>query len=259
MRKNVRQIHISYLRQRVKSAPVITCGEWQINNSVKHIVSMYVDGIRVERHVEGSKAGKKLLGIKNMIDEDKRILTLLEKNWYMEYKAICDSIYVPDYGQTADKQFFDSLVERCNTYKPPKGQKTPPPTVHNGRIYKSKLEADFARLMDEYGIPFKYEPRISTIGKKTRCPDFFIYLPWLDLLIMVEIYGACEKDDYISTIRDRQYEYLSCKWLPGTNMLSLYYKDDTSYIPEMVIEEIETIECRRFLSLQNEGFFKMSA
>jgi len=252
-------MHISFLRQRVAAAPDIRCGIHKHRNKRRELIWIIKDGTRVDRHFSNTKEGRRLHDIKQRKEDDIRILTLLEKQWFKDYNDTCESVFVPDYGQTPDKIFFDSLGERCNNYRPSEDQKSPPPTYYKGKPFKSKLEADFARLMDDYGIPYKYEPRISTVGRKTRCPDFVLYLPWLDLLILVEIYGACSKKEYLPTVRDRQHEYLSCNWIPGVNMLALYYTDETAYIPEMVIEEIETIEVRRLLFLRDEKSIKIPA
>ena len=252
MRKTVRQMHISYVRKQIDSVPEIRCGSWKERGLIKDQIWKVADGKRTERHVLNSEKGRRFLKIKQIRDNNLRILSLLEKNWQRDYSEPCKTVYVPDFGETANKIFFDSLVERSNSYKPSKDKKSPP-VFYDGKPFKSKFEADFARLMDEYGIPYKYEARISTVRRKTRCPDFFLYLPWLDLLILVEIYGACSRKDYLPTIDERQHEYLSCEWIPGTNMLSFYYSDETAYIPEMVIEEIESVECRRLLFLENEG------
>lgn len=246
-------MHISYMRRWIESFPDIRCSVWRHRNTTREVVSLFNGGKRTHRHFTDTDEGRRLLKVKQIRDNNLRILSLLEKDWQRDYSEPCKTIYVPDFGETANKIFFDSLVERSNSYKPSKNKKSPPPVFYDGKPFKSKFEADFARLMDEYGIPYKYEARISTVRRKTRCPDFFLYLPWLDLLILVEIYGACSKKDYLPTIDERQHEYLSCEWMPGTNMLSFYYSDETAYIPEMVIEEIESVECRRLRFLENEG------
>ena len=42
-------------------------------------------------------------------------------------------------------------------------------------------------------------------------------------------------------------------WMPGINMLSYYYYSNSPYIPEMVMEEIETVELRNYLMMQITG------
>lgn len=60
------------------------------------------------------------------------------------------------------------------------------PTEYNGIKYRSKLESEFAKVFDENGIPFEYEPfKITlipsfkylgqTIRDVSYTPDFVVY------------------------------------------------------------------------------------
>lgn len=60
------------------------------------------------------------------------------------------------------------------------------PTEYNGVKYRSKLESEFAKVFDENGIPFEYEPfKITlipsfkylgqTIRDVSYTPDFVVY------------------------------------------------------------------------------------
>lgn len=60
------------------------------------------------------------------------------------------------------------------------------PTEYNGVKYRSKLESEFAKVFDENGVPFKYEPfKITlipsfkylgqTIRDVSYTPDFVVY------------------------------------------------------------------------------------
>ena len=168
----------------------------------------------------------------------------LESEWIEEYGQPCESIPLRKVGQTHNKKLFESLEVGKNPYE--KVNKT----EYNGTVYRSKLEADFAKMMDDYGIPYKYEPEITVYNGRHRYPDFIIYLPWLDLLILVEIYGKSNDPDYIVTIRDRQYDYMMSGWKQGINMLSYYYYDNDPYLPEMIMEEIETLVMRDSLMMR---------
>lgn len=121
----------------------------------------------------------------------------LESEWVEDYGQPCESIPVRRYKDTYNSRLFESLEVGKNPFK--KQNKV----EYGGVVFRSKLEADFAKTMDDYGIPYKYEPEIVVYTGKHRYPDFIIYLPWLDLLILVEIFGKCEDPDYIITIRDR--------------------------------------------------------
>lgn len=60
------------------------------------------------------------------------------------------------------------------------------PTTYNGIRFRSKLEASFAKTMDELGIKYQYEPfkielvpSFQYMGKTIRCwdyiPDFVVF------------------------------------------------------------------------------------
>lgn len=66
------------------------------------------------------------------------------------------------------------------------------PTIYNGQKYRSKLEAEYAKGMDEEGIKFLYEPEGFEFSDGTRyLPDF--YLPDYD--IFVEVKGVMSDFD----------------------------------------------------------------
>ena len=246
MRKIIQQLHISYFRDMVKSCPMVRVGEKTVNGKRVSMVWKIENGVRVGSYRFDSRKGKDLLRLKLERDNYVSILTRLEGEWLRRYDSPCGSLKLRHYGQTPNRMLFENLVERTNSHK----FKTP--VFYNGEPYRSKLEADFARLMDDYGILYKYEPEILVVGKRKKCPDFMIYLPWIDLLILVEICGSCNNTDYLEYMRDKNHEYLLSGWRPGSNMILFYYDDKMLYIPEMVMEEIETVELRKFMSLINK-------
>lgn len=60
------------------------------------------------------------------------------------------------------------------------------PTIYNGQKYRSKLEAEYAKGMDEAGVKFIYEPEGFVFSDGTKyLPDF--YLP--DFGVFIEVKG----------------------------------------------------------------------
>ncbi len=245
MEKMVRQLRISYFRDKVRSCPDIRLGYKNTEKGRITVVKHLENTVRVEEHRCNTKRGTELIGLMDKCDDYKRIVSKLESEWINTYKTPCRSVEFKHFGNTRNRRLFDSFKERCNNYK------STTSTFYNGKKYKSKLESDFAKLMDEYGIPYKYEPEITYAGTETMDPDFIIYLPWLDLLILVEIFGACDDVKYLKRNRLKLHYYMLEGWIPGWNMLALYYTGETSYIREMVMKEIENIEIRKYLSVYN--------
>ena len=243
MRKKVKQLKIAYFRDKIESCPDIRLGVRNVGSDQVDIIKAYSGNQRLGLYRTNTKKGKELLKLKEENDNYKRILSKLESEWIEQYGAPCEKMKIKHYGDTANRRFFDDLKECCNTYK------SDTASFYNGTWYKSKLESDFAKLMDEYGVMYKYEPEIIVTGTNILNPDFMLYLPWLDLLILVEIFGACSKVDYLNRNKLKLHKYLLSEWIPGSNMLALYYSDKTPYIREMVMEELENIELRRCLEL----------
>ena len=244
MRNKIKQLKISYFRDKIKSYPDIRLGYRNIRNEVVPIVMLYEGKRRVEVHKTNSKRGMELVRIKEEADNCKRILSKLESEWVELYGTPCEYMKIRHYGDTENKRFFNQLNERCNTYD----SKTA--VYYNGKLYKSKLEGDFATLMDEYGIMYKYEPEVVT-GTNTVNPDFVLYLPWLDLIILVEIFGAMSDVAYLNRNKLKPFKYAMGEWILGWNFLAMCYSDKTTYIREMVMEDIENIELRRCLEILN--------
>ena len=241
MEKKILQLHISYFRKKVAEFSAIRSGMWKKRGVEREHVWYVVNGKRVKDHLTDSAEGKKLLFYMDVCKSYKDILFKLESEWNEEYGGSCPTINIPNYGMSPRRQMFERLVERSNK------KKFINPVIYNDQKYRSKLESDFARIMDDNGILYKYEPGVITYNGKRRCPDFVIYLPWIDLIILVELFGKCEDPEYLPTIRERMGDYIGSGWIPGFNMLAMYYSDKTPYDPKMVMEEIGLIEYREYI------------
>ena len=241
MKTLLRQIYISYLRDKVDSYPDIRYGSRVYKGRRYECIWKVTKGKRTGIHHIHTPKGQELLKTMRECDQYKCILLKAESEWIIKYGEPCKSVNFYRYGNTPNRRLFDSLVTGKGPFK--ENNKI----EYNGTLYKSNLEVQFATIMDEHGILYKYEPEITVFDGRHRYPDFIIYLPWLDLLILVEIYGLSEKDNYIHTIRDRTYDYMMSGWMPGRTMLSLFHYDKERIIPNMIMEELETIVLRNYL------------
>lgn len=243
MKKKIKQVIISYFQDMVESCPDIRLGLRTIGNKTVQVAALFKDKKRVEVHQVNTARGKELIRIWEEREQYKKILMQYQSEWIELFFEPCERIKIRHYGNTQNRKFFDSLCERKNSYKFDSS------VFYKGREYRSKLEGDFAKLMDEYGIMYKYEPRIELNGNMVKYPDFVIYLPWLDLLILVEIFGKCSDPEYLEDNKGKIHDYLISGWIPGYNMLTFFYTDKTPYIREMIMEEIENIEMRKCMSV----------
>ena len=243
MRKKVEQLKISYFRDLVDSCPIYKIGTWKTPEGPKTYIWRNLNGSKADCHRVTSKRGQELLKLMQERNNNIRILNLLESEWTAKYRAPCTSLKIKRYGYTENRRWFDELGQQQNTYK------SSTPIYYKGVEFKSKLEEDFAKLMDEYGILYKYEPRIWVGDNTSKNPDFVIYLPWIDLIIMVEIFGKCGDKEYLYDNRNKVYEYMAAGWTPGFDMLCFAYNEKTPYIRDIIMEEIKTIEQRKLTIL----------
>ena len=237
-------MHISYYRHKVDSYADIRSGTWESQSGNKSFVWTVVDGKREETHRSHTRRGQELVNLLTRCEQDKQVLSKLEAEWNSRYRTPYEPLELEPYDNTYNRRLFDSLICGRNPYN--KDYKL----SYKDILFNSNLELQFAKLMDDYGIPYKYEPEIAVIEGRYRYPDFVIYLPWVDMIILIEIYGLSEKTNYIATIRDRTYDYMMSGWIPGRNMLSLYHYGDEIILPEMIMEEIETVIMRNLLLRQ---------
>ena len=243
MREMLEQIHLNYIKERYNSFPDMRLYTWKVRKGHARVINVYSGKRRVESHRTDTKRGQELLRLKDEKERCAQILSKLESEWLARYNCPCETVKITHYGNTENKRFFDSLKERQNSMEFKSDIR------YRGLPYRSKLESDFARIMDDYGIPYKYEPEILLFDGERKCPDFIIYLPWLDLVILIEIFGRCDDVNYVKKNNGKHLAYIFSGWLPGHNMLSFYYDDKTPYIPEMIMEEIETLALRHYLTI----------
>lgn len=247
MKKENLQLHIIYFRNKIEEFSSIRIGMWTRKGVTNEYIWYVEGGKRVKEYLISSKDGQRLARFYNLRKEFQSILERLECEWAKEYGGICPNRDIVNYGHTSRRQIFENLVERSNKME------FVNPVIYKEQKYRSKLESDFARIMDDNGIMFKYEPEVITYNGKRRCPDFVIYLPWIDLLILVELFGKCEDPEYLPTLQERIGDYIGSGWVPGYNMLAMFYSDKTTYDPHMVMEEIGLIEYREYVLKYGEG------
>lgn len=91
------------------------------------------------------------------------------------------------------------------------------PTEYAGTTFRSRLEADWARTLNAYGITWTYEPETITLPSGTvYIPDF--WLPLLNTWIEVKGPGIprTEKTAELARTRPGQLVILGRKALPST-------------------------------------------
>ena len=109
---------------------------------------------------------------------------------------------------------------RQNMFKP-EDQKY---ETNGGMKVRSKSELIIANLLEEYKIPYRYEPEMTIKGKKI-CPDFVIRNPFTAELIVWEHFGALHKEDYEQSMNDKMERYSAQGLVPFETLIYTFEFD----------------------------------
>lgn len=98
------------------------------------------------------------------------------------------------------------------------------PTKYSGVLFRSRLEADWARCFDDLLVPWTYEPQAFRIDTyRTYTPDFV--LSSRGEIVVVEIKPTLEEmqqDDRVralSRIGKKHWRYLAVAGTPGSHFV----------------------------------------
>ncbi|MGN0659655.1 MAG: hypothetical protein ACI4LA_08610 [Emergencia sp.] len=146
--------------------------------------------------------------------------------------------YSDDRFRQYEKQFITDARDRdCgqNDYlSEGRNQKT-----SFGLMVRSKSEVMIAEILHSYGIPFRYEEKLTVRSRdgsmKTYLPDFTIYLPWGKLYW--EHFGLFSRKDY----REKSIEKLNDYFFNGIVMPSNLIVTMDGPAGEFDIEAVERI------------------
>ncbi len=67
---------------------------------------------------------------------------------------------------------------------------------YKGRNYRSRAERQFALILDEFGLEFKYDVKVTFHGKQFTV-DFVVVFREFNRCIFIEFYGKCSERDYL--------------------------------------------------------------
>lgn len=101
------------------------------------------------------------------------------------------------------------------------------PTLKEGEMVRSKLEASAANTLFSLKIPYKYE-KVTMIGNIKIAVDFTA----LDIRtykeVPIELFGLMDNPEYVKNCQAKLVNYIRFGYYPGLNMLTFY---ETSHCP----------------------------
>lgn len=122
-------------------------------------------------------------------------------------------------------EFYKELkaTEDSNPYPKPKVT-----YEHNGILMRSKGEKLLAEHLDELGYQYAYEPELKLKNKKIY-PDFALYIPEIDKVILIEYMGAWSKEDYVYDAGEKFKELTRNNFIPSRDVIYVCESDNSSF------------------------------
>lgn len=144
------------------------------------------------------------------------------------------------YQNSPKSNFFHSSIEPWinkpftqNSFKPEERKYE----SKAGIRVRSKSELIIANILDEYEIPYRYEPEMIFKGKKI-CPDFLIKTPFTAKTIIWEHFGALHKPDYEQSMNQKMDFYLDYGLTPFDTVIYTFEFDLKPKRLKSLIEDI---------------------
>ena len=96
--------------------------------------------------------------------------------------------------------------------------------TNSGIYVRSKSERTIADLLDQYGVPYRYEAEL-TLGSENRSPDFTINRPYDGRMFLWEHFGRMDVEDYRRKTVEKLAFYARHGFFPYDNLICTYEKD----------------------------------
>jgi len=134
--------------------------------------------------------------------------------------------------------FYHPAIEKWQNQPPtlnPYPQEGNSYTSKKGVTFRSKSEYLIASLLEEYGLPYKYEEALK-IGSKTFYPDFIIKNPYTGKSFLWEHFGALHQQGYEQKMYDKMRGYYKHGYRPFDTLIYTFDFDLTSAHLRTLIE-----------------------
>jgi len=111
-------------------------------------------------------------------------------------------------------------------------------TTENGVQVRSKSEFHIATKLEENGIPYRYDAKITLAGK-TEYPDFIIRNPFTGKTILWEHFGALHLSGYEKKMNEKMDLYLANGYTLYDTIISTFeYQVKNAHRIQILIEEM---------------------
>ena len=108
----------------------------------------------------------------------------------------------------------------------------------NGVAVRSKSEVIIANMLEDYQIPYRYEP-LFKMDYKNKYPDFVIKNPFTNKTIIWEHFGALNQEGYEQSMNEKMNWFLNNGYRIGDNLIYTFEFHITT--PARVKDLIENV------------------
>ena len=192
--KNANQIPVEFLIVRkefltalLKKMPVVRLG----SRKDKPVLRVYFGDKR--RYHEVTRSSKKWREAMMLYDKRIKIERSLRLTKHLlSNTSICNkcfSLSTTNLDNDYDVDFYDNLIDSSCTFE--KNTKY----YYNGHNFRSRSEMQFATILDEFGLEYKYDVKIR-YGNHEHTVDFAIVFREFNRCIFIEYFGRCDDPEY---------------------------------------------------------------
>jgi|GEM_PF-2873538 len=176
----------------------------------------------------------KLLNTKNQITGE--LTTALEK-WNTTYSFEPMNIYMPLVNEALfDNEYFDTTVGSQNNMEIRQILKS------GNNAFRSKNELITTSVLDELGLPYKIEPRL-TLEYETIYPDILFNAPLINYSAYIEVFGMMNDYNYSQRTIRKITNYEKAGLVSDRDIIYLFMSNsvDKNIIKSRIISAIENV------------------
>ena len=171
-----------YLTVLLRKLPVIKAGR----RGDKEVFRVYKDS---RRYREISPVNSDWAETRNLFNQRAKIESSLRqtKNLLTHFKTRSTpcSLKTANLENAYSNNYYDRLIDgSCTLDNSSK-------YIYNGHVFRSRSEMQFAAILDEFGLEYKYDVVVSFAGQ-TYTVDFVIVFREFNRCVFVEYYGMCQ-------------------------------------------------------------------
>ena len=218
----ITRMRIDYLKREIQKYPVGKIIDYQGSEAVyvkNHPTKPQLKQRRIHTSTKlGQQLKEEILYRQTLEDRLKQLET--ELKMLNTYTIV--SVPRPDERFKDGKKFWEYAkfyADSNNAF--PKPDDGP---VYKGTKFRSKSEMTIAVSLDNMGIEYVYEPQLF-FNMKTFYPDFVIYIPEIDKVIIIEHFGRMRFLDYRNKNAVKMKDYLDEGLVEGRDIIFTFEYD----------------------------------